>query len=75
MIHGIESGINGISQNEGSGKNFGVFMDYANELLSDKEKITKNDTKFDVITRYVRNHGIDEKTVDGFKNIIFPLLE
>lgn len=75
LIHGIESGINGISQNEGSGKNFGVFMDYANELLSDKEKITKNDTKFDVITRYVRNHGIDEKTVDGFKNIIFPLLE
>lgn len=75
LIHGIESGINGISQNEGSGKNFGVFMDYANELLSDKEKITKNDTKFDVITRYVRNHGIDEKTVDGFKNIVFPLLE
>lgn len=75
LIHGIESGIKGISQNEGSGKNFGVFMDYANELLSDKEKITKNDTKFDVINTYVRNHGVDEKTINGFRDVIFPLLE
>lgn len=74
LIHGIESGINGISQNEGSGKNFGVFMDYANELLSDKEKITKYDTKFDVINTYVRNHGVDEKTINGFRDVIFPLL-
>ncbi len=75
LIHGIESGIKGISQNEGSGKNFGVFMDYANELLSDKEKITKYDTKFDVIDTYVRNHGVDEKTINGFRDVIFPLLE
>lgn len=74
LIHGIESGINGISQNEGSGKNFGVFMDYVNELLSDKEKITKYNTKFDVINKYVRNHGVDEKTINGFRDVIFPLL-
>lgn len=75
LIRGIESGIEGISQNEGSGKNFGVFMDYANELLSDKEKITKYDTKFDIITRYVKNHGVNEKTINGFRDVIFPLLE
>ena len=75
LIRGITSGIEGISQNEGSGKYFGEFMDYANELLGDKEKITKYDTRFDVITRYVRGHGIDEKTINGFRDIIFPLLE
>lgn len=75
LIHGIESGIEGISKNEGSGKYFGEFMDYANELLSDKEKITKYDTRFDVIARYVRNHGVDEKTINGFRDVIFPLLE
>ena len=50
-------------------------MDYANELLGDKEKITKYDTRFDVIARYVRGHGIDEKTINGFRDIIFPLME
>ena len=75
LIRGITSGIEGISQNEGSGKYFGEFMDYANELLGDKEKITKYDTRFDVITRYVRGHGIDEKTINGFRDIIFPLME
>lgn len=39
LIRGITSGIEGISQNEGSGKYFGEFMDYANELLGDKEKL------------------------------------
>ena len=75
LIRGIESGIEGISKNEGSGKYFGEFMDYANELLGDEEKITKYDTKFDTITRYVKRHGIDEKTISGFRDIIFPLLE
>lgn len=75
LIRGITSGIEGISQNEGSGKYFGEFMDYANELLGDKEKITKYDTRFDVITRYVRGHGIDEKTINGFRDIIFSLME
>lgn len=74
LIRGIEDGIEGVSQNEGSEKYFGEFMDYVNELLGDEEKIAKNDTKFDVITRYVRNHGIDEKTINGFRDVIFPLL-
>ena len=74
LVRGIEDGIEGVSQNEGSEKYFGEFMDYVNELLGDEEKIAKNDTKFDVITRYVRNHGIDEKTINGFRDVIFPLL-
>ena len=75
LIHGIKSGIEGISKNEGSGKYFGEFMDYANELLGDEEKITEYNTRFDVIARYVRNHGVDEKTINGFRDVIFPLLE
>lgn len=75
LIHGIESGINGVSQNEGSEKYFGEFMDYVNELLGDEEKITEYNTRFDVIARYVRNHGVDEKTINGFRDVIFPLLE
>lgn len=74
-IRGIETGIEGINGNKESGKFFGEYMDYINELTADKEKISKYDTKFDYLTRYARMHGINEETVSGFKNIIFPLME
>ena len=75
LISGITNGIEGIHKSESSGQLFGEYMEYASELVDDKEKVTKYDTRFDVFTRYVRGHGISEGTVEGFKNIIFPLME
>lgn len=75
LIRGIKYGIEGIGENEGSGKFFGQYMGYANELVGDKEKISEYDTKFDVLVGYVRSHGANEKTVSGFRDVVFPLME
>ena len=75
LIYGIECGIEGISKNEDSGGLFDDYMKYVNNLVEDEERITKYDTKSDVLCRYVRNHGIKENTTKGFRDVIFPLME
>lgn len=68
LMTGIERGINGLSANEESGKYFGEYMDYVDKLASERPD------DFEVLFHYVELHGIDEKTVKGFKDIIFPLV-
>ncbi|MBR5418863.1 hypothetical protein IK110_01260 [Candidatus Saccharibacteria bacterium] len=68
LMTGIERGINGLSANEESGKYFGGYMDYVDKLASERPD------DFEVLFHYVEHHGIDEKTVKGFKDIIFPLV-
>ena len=75
VANSIKKCIQGIGINEGSGKYFGEYMDYANELVGDKQKIANYDTKFSLLGTYVWLHGVDEKTVSGFRDVIFPLIE
>ncbi len=75
IIQGLESGIQGISKNEDSGKLFNDYMNYYDELVESGNKITKYDTKSQVLSRYVRGHGIKPSTIKGFKDIVFPLME
>ena len=72
----IESGIIGISENEGSGTDLRAYMEYHTELLSDTKKVSKcYGTKADILRGYVRLHGVNETVLSGFQDIIFPLLE
>ncbi len=75
LMSGIKNAINGISKNESSGALFGDYMAYYDSLIDDNEKITKWDTKRDVLGKYVQTHGLSDKTIDGFKTVIFPLME
>lgn len=75
IIGGIESGIQGISNNKDSGKIFDSYMAYYNELSESNDKITKYDTRSQVLSGYVQNHGIKPSTVKGFRDVIFPLME
>lgn len=75
IIQGLESGIQGISENEDSGRLFDDYMNYYDELVESDDKITKYDTKSQVLSRYVRGHGIKPSTIKGFKDIVFPLME
>ena len=75
LINGIKCGINGISENEDSGEFFGGYMEYLDELINGGEKITKYETRAQVFCRYVNDHGVEAGTVEGFRNVIFPLLE
>ena len=75
IVQGLESGIQGISKNEDSGRLFDDYMNYYDELVESDEKITKYDTKIQVLSRYVRSHGIKPSTIKGFKDIVFPLME
>ena len=75
IIGGIESGIQGISKNEDSGRLFNDYMNYYDELVESDDKITKYDTKSEVLSRYARHHGVEPSTIKGFKDIVFPLME
>lgn len=75
LIYCMEAGIKGFSENECSGRFFGEYMKYADELMKDKRTITQYDTRADALCRYVILHGADNNTVAGFKKIVFPLLE
>lgn len=75
IIQGLKSGIEGISKNEDSGRLFDGYMNYYDELVESDDKITKYDTKSEVLSRYVRNHGVEPSTIKGFKDIVFPLME
>lgn len=75
IISGIESGIRGISENEDSGKLFNDYMAYYDELVENDSKINEYDTKSQVLSRYVCGHGIKPGTINGFENVIFPLME
>ncbi len=75
IIRGLESGIQGISENEDSGRLFNDYMNYYDELVESDDKITKYDTKSAVLSRYVRDHGARPSTIKGFKDIVFPLME
>ena len=75
IIQGLESGIQGISKNEDSGRLFDGYMNYYDGLVESDDKITKYDTKSQVLSRYVRGHGIKPSTIKGFKDIVFPLME
>lgn len=75
LISGIEDGIRGIATNEESGEVFGEYMNYLDGLLDDKEKISRHDTRAQVFCRYVRNHGVNSSAIDGFQNVIFPLMK
>lgn len=67
--------VRGMSVNHSdSGLAKGCF-DYADELLEDDEKITKYNTAFDVLCSYVRQHGLREDTVAGFRENVIPLIE
>ena len=71
----LESGITGFSDNNCDGNLFGNYLDFTLQLLKDDSKITKYDSKVDVVRRYVQRHGFNEDTVEGFNDVIFPLLE
>lgn len=71
----LESGITGFSDNNCKGDLFGSYLDFTLQLLKDDLKITKYDNRADVVQRYVRGHGFNEDTVEGFDDVIFPLLE
>ena len=75
IAEGLESGIQGISKNEDSGKMFDSYMAYYDELVENDGKINKYDTKSQLLSRYVRNHGIKPGTTKGFENVVFPLME
>lgn len=75
IINGIECGIEGLAKNEGEGADFGKYMQRLTELMNDREKITKFDTRKDLLMRYVRDHGVNEAVLTGFDEVIFPLLE
>lgn len=75
ITQGLESGIRGISGNEDSGRLFDDYMNYYDELVENDDKITKYDTKSAVLSRYVRDHGVEPSTIKGFKDIVFPLME
>lgn len=75
IIDGIESGIQGISKNENSGRMFDGYMAYWGELIRNDDKVTKYDTKSQVFGRYVRDHGIKSGTIKGFNDVVFPLME
>lgn len=75
LLSGIENGIEGISKNEDSGRMFDDYMAYLDELAEDEDIITERDTKSQVLSRYVRHHGIKHGTVKGFRDVIFPLIE
>ncbi len=76
LVQNIEFGIEGIGQNEDSGKMFEPYMLYMDELFKDKDKILQSDsTKRGIFMYHVREHGINPGTIEGFRNVIFPLLE
>ena len=75
IIQGLESGIQGISENEDSGRLFNDYINYYDEFTESDDKIGKYDTKSEVLSRYVRNHGVGPSTIKGFKDIVFPLME
>ena len=75
LLFGIEHGIEGISKNGCSGRLFGDYIEYYDELLKDENKITKYDTKSDILERYVCGHGMSEGVVSGFREVIFPAME
>ena len=75
IIQGLESGIQGISENEDSGRMFDEYMAYLDELIDDDRKITNYGTREGVLKTYVKYHGIKTGTVKGFRDVIFPLME
>ena len=75
LINGIERGIQGVSENEDSGNMFDGYIAYYDKLIENDEKIGKFETKSDLLSRYVWHHGIKPNTIEGFENVIFPLLE
>lgn len=75
IVEGAKDGVEGLGINEQSGSLFGGYMDYYTELLGDEEKITKWNTKSEVLSHYVMLHGVKNDTVAGFRDVIFPLLE
>ena len=75
MVRGIESGVEGIGRNGSDGRFFGDYMAYFSELVKDKRHITDYDTRAGRFRAYVLGHGIDERTVSGFRDVIYPLIE
>lgn len=75
IFQALEDGVAGFSDNNCDGNLFSNYLDFTLQLLEDDSKITKYDSKADVVRRYVQGHGFNEDTVEGFSNVVFPLLE
>ena len=75
LLKDIKLGLEGIKRGESSGKYFGEYLAYCDELKNDDRRITVDETREQVLRNYVNNHGINANTVDGFRNVVFPLME
>ena len=74
LVHGIKAFIEGTTRNENNGELFGEYMDYYKELLSDAIE-SRTNSKLNIFRSYVLLHGVNTGTIDGFRNIVFPLIE
>lgn len=75
LMYGIESGIEGLSRNEDSGNHFGNYMEYLDELIENDKKDTEYKPEDDVLLcKYVYRHGVNDSTIRGFRNVVFPLV-
>lgn len=75
ILSGIERGLSGLADNEDNGSFFGDYMDYYSKLTEQADRPARYNAPNQVLLRYVRLHGVNDDTVSGFRDIIFPLIE
>lgn len=67
--------ISGMSKNHSDSKLAKDAIGYVDELIKDEGKITEYSTAYDILVRYIRQHGLKNDTIEGFKENIIPLVE
>ena len=76
MFNDIERGIVGIHDNGSGWEHFDGYMQYCTKMLDGQDKkVTEYITERDILAHYVGLHGVSERTIPGFKEIVFPLVE